>query len=73
MKGLFDDQTVPIQCVKCGHKAPKSIGWLKAHSKFACPCGTIIEIEACQFREEIARSDRTFEDLKRNMKHIGES
>ena len=73
MKGLFDDQTVPIKCPNCGYETPKSIVWLKAHNKFACPCGTIIEIDAGQFRGEIAKADRAFESFKRQMERIGKS
>ena len=73
MKGLFDDQIVPIKCTNCGHKTPKSVGWLKAHSKFACPCGTIVEIAADQFRGEITKSDLLLESLKRKMTFISKS
>lgn len=73
MKELFDDRTVPIVCTNCGHKTPKSIGWLEAHSRFACACGTIVATVAGQFRGEIARSYLVLESLKRNMELIGKS
>lgn len=70
MRGLLDDQTVGIPCEKCSRETPKSIGWIKTHSKFTCACGTVINIDASQFRGQIAEAERALRDLEKTINSL---
>ena len=51
-------------------KRGKKLGrfrWIKANSKLTCSCGTLIEIEADQFRAEIAKVERSMNEDRKSV------
>ena len=71
MSGTFDNQSISIPCPKCGHKTDKTVGWLKTNSQFACRCGERVNVDASQFRREIAKADRALDDFRRQLGRLG--
>lgn len=71
MIGILDKQTIGIPCEKCKRETPKTIGWIKANNQFTCACGTVIKIDASQFRGEIAKVERSFNDLQKTIDSFG--
>ena len=64
MTGFLDKSEVEITCTKCNRKTKKSIGWIKNNSNFTCTCGTVIRLDANQFKGEIVKIDSAVADLK---------
>lgn len=71
MAGFLDNAEIEIPCSNCGGKTKKSIGWIKSNSQLTCACGTIINLDADQFRGEIAKVDASFANLQRTLKSFG--
>jgi len=63
MKGILDNQTLPIKCADCGLETPQSVGWIKTNNQFTCACGRVIEIQADQFLGEIDKAERALAEL----------
>jgi hypothetical protein len=64
----FNKQLIEIPCSGCGHKTGKTFAWMKAHKKFVCRhCGATNELDLRQFRAEIKKVDRAFENLRRKL------
>lgn len=71
MAGFLDSSEIEIPCEKCGHKTKKSIGWIKAHSKFTCACGVAITLDASQFKSEIGKVEHSLSSLQGALKKLG--
>ncbi len=71
MDNLIDNQEIEIPCSKCGCKTKKSIGWLKNNNYFICTCGTKINLDTSQFKDEIAKVDSAFAELQKTLKKFG--
>lgn len=71
MAGILDQAEIEIPCENCGRKTKKSIGWIKTQSQFTCACGTRINIDASQFKSEMAKVDRSFASLQNTLKKFG--
>lgn len=71
MSGLFDNASIDIPCSECGHKTPKTIGWIKRHNNFACTCGTNITLDGDDFRRELAKVEKSLAKAMTAFKGIG--
>jgi len=57
-----------MPCPQCGHKATKTIRWLKANDHFTCPgCGQRIDLQRDEFLGDIAKADKLLKDFARDM------
>lgn len=65
--GLFDSQSIEIPCPQCGHKHPKTIGWIKAHSEISCRCGVTVQLDKGQFVSEMAKVDKMLDEFPRKI------
>ena len=64
----LDKLLIDIPCSSCGHKTGKTFAWMKAHKKFICRCcGAANYLDLRQFRAEIKKVHRTFENLRRKL------
>jgi len=72
MKSLLDDQTIELTCPHCAHKFKERIGKLKTNPTLTCSgCHQSITIRADQFRNEIAKVDKSLADLRRTLGRLG--
>lgn len=64
--GAFDDQKLTVPCQKCGHKMQASVATIKRSPLLTCSsCGTKTQVNASQFKSELAEVDRALENFKR--------
>jgi len=57
---LFENASISLPCLGCGHKNKKTVGWLRDHTDLTCGvCGTKIKIDNAEFRSELGRSTKT--------------
>lgn len=71
MPNLLDSAEIEIPCENCARKTKKSIGWIKSHNNFTCTCGTIITIDANQFKTEFAKVEKSIATLQKTLKNFG--
>jgi len=71
MVNFLDAIEIEIPCENCSRKIKKSIGWIKSHQEFTCPCGTTIVLKTDQVRREIAKVERSLDGFKRSLEKIG--
>jgi hypothetical protein len=71
MTGPFDNQSIEIPCPKCGNKAKQAIAWLKTNRHYICRRGTRIDLQADQFKREIAKVERASDEIRRTLGKIG--
>lgn len=71
MPGLFDAASLEIPCENCGRKTKQTIGWIKTHEQFTCPCGTVINLKADQFRRELAAAEAALVCFQRALQKPG--
>ena len=70
MSGMFDKDTIDIQCLNRHRKIPKTLGWLQTHSQITCTCKHIIPVDKGAFKRELRKVDRSIEDFKKKIKSI---
>jgi ribosomal protein S27E len=64
---LFENASISVPCLGCGHKNKKTVGWLRDHTDLTCEgCGTKIKIDNADFRSELGRSPKTARTSVRN-------
>ena len=68
MTGFLNNSEIEITCTKCNRKTKKSIRWIKNNSKFTCACGTIISLNASQFKRKIAVNESALRKLRDSLK-----
>ena len=68
MTDLFENAEIEIPCENCSYKTKKTIGWVKTHNKFVCPCGTEITLDTNQFKAEIAKVESSITDFEKTLK-----
>jgi transposase-like protein len=65
---MFEDETVDLNCPKCGHKNTMLVHDFEEHAKthFVCEsCKTGVKVEAEHFHERLAALRREVEELER--------
>jgi endogenous inhibitor of DNA gyrase (YacG/DUF329 family) len=70
MPGFLDNQTITIPCPACGHQHRKTIGWIKANDHIPCVCNRRIDLNKSQFVSELAKVDRSVDDLRRTLRDL---
>lgn len=65
---ILDSQVLEIPCERCGRKTKKTVGWVKTNRQFTCGCGTVITLDASDFRRKIAQVERDLAGLLGKLK-----
>ena len=65
MVGVFDKETIKLECPTCGKKTKKTLAWLKSNSKLTCVCGTTINTS--QTGQALKKADQAVEKLRRTL------
>ena len=72
MGKLFRDQKLTLTCGQCGHKTEQTVARLETSPKIPCPkCGVVTEYDASQFKSQLAKVDKSVEDLMKSFKKFG--
>ena len=67
MSSQFDKHELSLPCSHCGRETKKSIGWLKGHREFICPCGVTV-FKADELIKGIGEADRAIDQFRRNLR-----
>jgi hypothetical protein len=67
----FDKEQIDIPCEGCGIKTKKTIGWIKSNKQLNCTCGATINLETSQFTRELKKIEKSFLDLEKTLKKLG--
>ena len=63
MANHLDSAEIELPCGNCGRKTKKSIGWVKSNRSFNCSCGSRVEFDPNQFRQQIAKIENALRGL----------
>ena len=66
-QSIFDKQELTIPCPHCGREIKKSIGWLKRHRQFVCPCG-VTTFKADDLIRGVQQVDRRLDKFRRDIR-----
>ena len=65
---MLDKHALDIPCPSCGHKTPKTIGWVKANDHFPCDgCGREITLDRDQFVADIKKAEKALAGFRRKI------
>ena len=67
MNDTIDGETIEIACPTCQAVTPKTVAWLKKHTRVSCRCGTVIPLTPRTFNHEIAKVNRAVDKLRRSI------
>ncbi|MGO1163108.1 hypothetical protein [Brucella pseudogrignonensis] len=69
---MFEDQKIGVACPKCGHKAEKTIAWLKTHDKLSCAgCGSDVVIDSEQLFAGIKEAKKAVTKFTKFIRGLG--
>jgi transposase-like protein len=72
MKSILDGQTIELPCPHCSRKLTETIGKIKTNPDLTCrSCGKTFSVKADQFRQEIAKLEKSLADLQRTLGRLG--
>ena len=63
MSGILDKSEIAIPCYTCKKATNKSISWIKSNSSFRCSCGSLVKLDAKQFKQQIAKAEAALGSL----------
>ena len=73
MGKILNSEKIPITCSNCNHTVEKTIQWLRVNKYLTCSrCDYKIKIESRQFIREMDKVEKSFKQLEREFKKLGD-
>lgn len=73
-RGLLDDVEFDLPCPSCGRATKRTMRWVTTNNGRAHDCrwcGTSVTVDSSQAAREVAKVNRAFDDLQRQLKRLG--
>ncbi len=65
---MFENVELGIPCPGCGHKTPKSIGFIRANSVLVCAgCNEVVTVKGDELIAGLDKADRSIADLRNKL------